>query len=112
MWLILRERIRDRGVAELVKDVIIWNFYLMDSVENKPLLGLIYLIASAFVHDCADYVLKIEGHLPLWTSDHQNQLAQIKISLPRLHTLLLIFESNYTFHLTYLMSLVINFMIK
>ena len=42
----------------------------------------------------SDYVLRIEGHLPVWASDHQNPLAQIKIQLPGLCILLLRCESD------------------
>ena len=31
-----------------------------------------------------DYVLRIEGNLSVWPSDHQNQFVQIKINLPKL----------------------------
>ena len=41
-----------------------------------------------------DYALRIEGHLPIRASDHQNLLAGIKIQLPRLCILLLRCESD------------------
>ena len=41
-----------------------------------------------------DYALRIEGHLRIQTSDHQNQLARIKINLSGLCILLLICERD------------------